>query len=84
MKDRYQKEFPVKNNCRDCYNVIYNSQPLYLLDQMEELSKLGAGAYRIMFTTEKAKETEQVLSGWLGAARPQTEFTRGHFKRGVE
>lgn len=84
LKDRYQKEFPVKNNCRDCYNVIYNSQPLYLLDQMEELSKLGAGAYRIMFTTEKAKETEQVLSGWLGAAKPQTEFTRGHFKRGVE
>lgn len=84
LRDRYQKEFPVKNNCRDCYNVIYNSQPLYLLDQMEAVSRLGAGAYRIMFTTENKEETERVLSGWLGAARSQVEFTRGHFKRGVE
>jgi len=84
LKDRYQKEFPVKNYCRDCYNIIYNSQPLYLLDQMESVRSLGAGAYRIMFTTETAKEAEAVLKGWTDGGRPQMEFTRGHFKRGVE
>lgn len=84
LKDRYQKEFPVKNYCRDCYNIIYNSQPLYLLDQMEGVRLLGAGACRIMFTTEDARETKEVLSGWMSGETPRKEFTRGHFKRGVE
>ena len=84
LKDRYQKEFPVKNHCRDCYNVIYNSQPLYLLDQLEAVQSLGVGAYRIMFTTESAAEVQQVLEGWMAGAKPKMDFTRGHFKRGVE
>ncbi|MBS6395700.1 MAG: U32 family peptidase [Clostridiales bacterium] len=84
LKDRYQKEFPVKNNCRDCYNTIYNSQPLYLLDQMEALQSLGVGAYRIMFTTEGEGEVREVLQCWMEERKPQSDFTRGHFKRGVE
>lgn len=84
LRDRYQKEFPVKNYCRDCYNVIFNSQPLYLFDQMETVHALGAGAYRIMFTTEHAKEVRQVLKNWMDGSLLKTDFTRGHFKRGVE
>lgn len=84
LKDRYQKEFPVKNYCRDCYNVIFNSQPLYLLDQMEQVRTLGAGVYRIMFTTESAGEVREVLKGWRSGSKPMMDFTRGHFKRGVE
>jgi putative protease len=84
LKDRYQKEFPVKNYCRDCYNIIYNSQPLYLLDQMEMVESLGVGICRMMFTTEHADKIRQVLSSWETGAKPQMEFTRGHFKRGVE
>lgn len=84
LKDRYQKEFPVKNYCRDCYNVIFNSQPLWLLDQMDILRSLGAGAYRILFTTEDAEAVREVLDGWMKECRPKTDFTRGHFKRGVE
>lgn len=84
LKDRYQKEFPVKNHCQDCYNIIYNSQPVYLLDQWEELKKLRAGAYRLMFTTEKKEEVRQVLLGLLDQRKPSGDFTRGHFKRGVE
>ncbi len=84
LKDRYHKKFPVKNFCLDCYNVIYNSQPLYLLDQTEQLERIGAGAYRIMFTTESREETGQVLEQWAEHRKPEADFTRGHFKRGVE
>ncbi|MCI9657338.1 MAG: U32 family peptidase [Lachnospiraceae bacterium] len=84
LKDRYQAEFPVRNCCRDCYNVIYNSQPLYLLDQREELLKLGAGAYRILFTTESRREVQTVLKAFLERKKPEDHFTRGHFKRGIE
>ncbi len=84
LTDRYQKVFPVKNYCRDCYNILYNSRPLYLFDQMETLERLGAGAYRILFTTESEREVYTVLRSWMEGAKPGGEFTRGHFKRGVE
>lgn len=84
LRDRYQKAFPVKNNCRDCCNVIYNSQPLYLLDQMDAVRSLGAGACRIMFTTESMEETGRILQDWMGESSPSMDFTRGHFRRGVE
>lgn len=84
LKDRYHKRFPVKNFCKDCYNIIYNSQPVYLLDRIEELQKTGAGAYRIMFTTESRDEVNQVLVQWTEHEKAQTDFTRGHWKRGVE
>ena len=84
LKDRYRKVFPVKNHCRDCYNIIYNSQPLYLLDRKDELSALHAGAYRMMFTTEDGRETMRILMQYLTGQAEKGEFTRGHFKRGVE
>ncbi|MCD8364139.1 MAG: U32 family peptidase [Lachnospiraceae bacterium] len=84
LRDRRGKDFPVKNVCRDCYNIIYNSQPLYLFDEMERVCALGCGAVRILFTTEDAKETEAVLDAWLCRRKWDGEFTRGHLKRGVE
>ena len=70
--------------CLDCYNMIYNSQPLYLLDRKAEVETLGAGACRMMFTTEKGKETRELMERWITGTPWNGEFTRGHFKRGVE
>ncbi len=84
LRDRYKKEFPVKNYCRDCYNVIYNSQPFCLFDRPEELKRLNAGAWRLMFTTEGYEETRSVISAWLTNSRLAGDITRGHWKRGVE
>ena len=30
MKDRIGEEFLVQNRCDECYNIVYNSAPLYL------------------------------------------------------
>ncbi len=84
LRDRRGKRFPVKNVCRDCYNIIYNSQPLYLFDEMERARVLGCGACRIMLTTESEAETRRVLDAWLCREKWDGEFTRGHLKRGVE
>ena len=29
MKDRIGEEFLVQNRCDECYNIVYNSAPLY-------------------------------------------------------
>lgn len=39
LKDRYGKFFPVKNNCMECYNTIYNTTPLMLFGYGKELQK---------------------------------------------
>ena len=82
LRDRYAKEFPVKNYCRDCYNIIYNSQPLCLLDLEEKIR--GIGAFRLSFTTEGKEQVSKVLDAWMKRERLEAEITRGHFKRGVE
>lgn len=79
LKDRYQKEFPVHNFCKYCYNVIYNAQPLCLKDAKElDALKIGGLVYR--FTIESGKEVKEVLEGHWN----QKKYTKGHFKRGIE
>ncbi len=61
LKDRYNIQFPVRNCCEECYNVIYNSVPLVLFGQITELKKMGFGTYRLAFTTESDVEMRQIL-----------------------
>lgn len=91
MEDRLRKRFTVRNCCRYCFNVIYNTEPLSLLDMGRQWSDWGLEALRLQFTIESEKETRQLLDHCLAdltsgrvADNPLTSFTRGHFKRGVE
>ena len=52
LVDRMRNRFPVKNNCRECYNVIYNSLPLSLADQWSSVRTLSLRSVRLSFTTE--------------------------------
>ncbi|WP_343248974.1 U32 family peptidase [Diplocloster hominis] len=93
LKDRYQKYFYVKNFCmpESCYNVIYNSVPLVLLDQDTDIKSLRPAAIRLDFTIETGAEAlkaarlyiDRYIHG-IQTDMPWKEFTRGHFKRGVE
>ena len=91
IKDRLQKEFAVKNNCDYCYNVIYNTDPLVLLDQKREIKELSPRALRLMFTIEDGERTKEVLRMYEDVfvkdkeiGEPDFGFTRGHFKRGIK
>lgn len=91
LTDRYKKRFAVKNYCKYCYNIIYNSSPLVLLDQTEEISGLCPSGIRLDFTLEKDSEVAFVIELYRRAflegehvALPDMDYTRGHFKRGVK
>lgn len=91
LKDRKQKRFAVQSHCRFCFNTIYNSEPLFLLDCRREWERLSLQALRLQFTIETEKEMRRVLDGCLADLRagrpvenPLEHFTRGHFRRGVE
>lgn len=91
LKDRYHVQFPVKNFCTECYNVIYNSLPVCLFKEDATIKRIAPAAVRLSFTTETAEETEQILTiygdiyknGGILEQLPM-ECTNGHFKRGVE
>ena len=93
LKDRYQVQFPVKNFCTYCYNVVYNSLPVLLFSNLEELKKAGIRDFRMDFTMESAKESKAILKlyeEFADCSRRQypkeweNRYTNGHYKRGVE
>lgn len=91
MKDRTGKDLPVKNHCRFCYNTIYNPSPLSLLGQEKLIGRLAPGALRLAFTLETPEQMRQILDAFADhflhgedTKDPLKDFTRGHFKRGVE
>ena len=90
LVDRMRNRFPVKNNCRECYNVIYNSLPLSLADQWSSVRTLSLRSVRLSFTTETQTQMAEVLAVYKELAKTGKtsakleNTTRGHYKRGAE
>lgn len=97
LKDRYGQNFRVQSFCDFCYNVIYNSVPTGLLQEADGVSALGVKAFRMNFTFESGSRTRELLEAFTsvyGTTGDKNEkkkpvhhdynFTKGHWKRGVE
>ena len=84
LKDRYNVLFPVKNYCKDCYNIVYNSVPVLLFGEVNRLKDYGIRHFRLDFTIESGKEVENVLSLYHEGKGRVIDYTNGHYKRGVE
>lgn len=88
--DEKHRKFPVMTDHELCTNILYNFVPLSLMEDVEP-TKGGSGGYRLEFTVENAKETEAILDCFCNRKKGakmknsgKNEFTRGHFRRGVE
>ena len=91
--DRKGKKLHYKTYCKYCYNKIFNTEPLFLLDKIEEIQKfniVGANAnivgathrepsFRIDFSFENEKEVKEILS-----MKCPESFTRGHYKNSIK
>lgn len=91
MKDRTGARLPVQNHCAFCYNTILNPLPVSLHGCADSVKRLAPEGLRLCFTIETGEETTAVLNAFAAefirgenAEPPFTEFTRGHFRRGVE
>lgn len=78
LKDRYNKSFAVCNNCKECYNTIYNSLPTMITKNISKLKEAGIRSFRYSFTIETPKQIKAVMDDKVA------EYTNGHYKRGVE
>ncbi len=89
IRDRKNTVFPVRHECSYCYNVIYNSVPLSLFREMEDIERADIESLRLDFTIESQKEAADILEAFifkdvesLNSHIPQ--YTKGHFRKGVE
>ena len=74
LKDRYNKSFAVCNNCKECYNTIYNSLPTMLTKNISKLKEAGIRSFRYSFTIETPKQIKAVMDDKVA------EYTNGHTK----
>lgn len=93
LRDRYNKEFAVRNCCNDCVNILYNSVPTLLFSSYKELCRENVKDFRLHFSNETEMETEQICrefgdllakEGEYVPRKKDAAYTKGHYKRGVE
>lgn len=78
--DRKGKKLYYKTYCKYCYNKIFNTEPLYLLDKVDEIESVHhKPKYRIDFSFENEKEVIDILQG-----NHKDSFTRGHIKNTIK
>ena len=78
--DRKDKKLHYKTYCKYCYNKVFNTEPLYLLDKIDELvPRADESSYRIDFSFETENEVRDILNKKI----PES-FTRGHFKNSIK
>ena len=84
--DRKGKKLYYKTYCKYCYNKIFNTEPLFLLDKIEEISNLkivdvnaNDHTFRIDFSFESDKEVRNILN-----MKCPKSFTRGHYKNSIK
>jgi U32 family peptidase len=85
LKDRKDEQFILRTD-KFCRSYIYNGVATNLIPHLDELRSLGIGSLRLDFVDEDYEETQNILKAykagkWQGE---YTNFTRGHYKRGVE
>ena len=85
LMDKTGAEFPIIKDGESCRSILLNGKKLNWLDRQEDLGKLNLWAVRLYFTTENAKEVDQIVA----ACHNPPPFdpgacTRGLYLRGVE
>lgn len=90
LKDRMGKQMAVVNYCHWCYNVIYGSDCLNLLGQMEKIMHIAPRAVRIDVSMLEVGQIKELLNKAIETIYNGKEYewsdnyTKGHFLRGIE
>lgn len=81
LTDRTGAKFPVLCKKKQGYYELLNSKTLVLSDKLDDFN-LDFGI--LYFTVETAEEAKKVFDNYLSGAKPQGDFTRGLYYRGID
>ena len=89
ITDTKKRNFRIVSRCRDCYTVMYNSNPLSLLDSADEINELNPATLRLIFTDETKETICEVINAAKNVCEGvnsnvlRTGYTHGHFSRPI-
>ena len=80
LTDRMGVKFPVL--CTNGCSELLNSRPIYLSDRLAEIENVDF--VTLYFTKETKNEVTNVIRKYVSGEKPEGEFTRGLYYRGIE
>ncbi len=84
LRDRMNQDFVIRTDIF-CRSHIYNTVPVNLIQEIDEIKSLGVNSFRLDFVDENYEEVRQVIEALnKEEALRLKDYTKGHFKRGVE
>lgn len=83
LVDRIKEKFSVITD-KYCRTHLYNSVPLNLIKEREDLNNIGINKFIVEFTDEDSSQCENVLMWISEGVEFSLNSTKGHYKRGVE
>lgn len=84
LRDRMNQDFVIRTDIF-CRSHIYNTVPVNLIQEIDEIKSLGVNSLRLDFVDENYEEVRQVIEALnKEEALRLKDYTKGHFKRGVE
>ncbi len=92
FSDSHKERFLTLSHCRQCYSIIYNGKPTWMLDRLEQIRYENV---LLDLTVEDARDTAEILRLAVSAGtEPEQEgivripgresYTRGHHIKGIE
>lgn len=84
LVDRMKEEFRVLTD-KFCRSHILNSVPLNLIEEISDLKSLGVSSFRVDFKDENEEDVNRILDFIKNGNKISGKnYTKGHYKRGVE
>ena len=83
LKDRVNQNNAIKTDIF-CRSHIYNTVPVNLINEMEEIKSMGINSFRIDLIDENYSESLDVIDSVINGTRLEGSYTKGQFRRGVE
>ena len=95
--DRKNKKLHYKTYCKYCYNKVFNTEPLFLLDKVDEIgARVARPCVRrrelyernisdreMKYRIDFSFENEKEVKSILSGTCPES-FTRGHYKTSIK
>ncbi|WP_238884830.1 U32 family peptidase [Clostridium sp. YIM B02551] len=84
LRDRMNKDFRMLTD-KFCRAYIYNPDTLNLINEIDELKEKGVTSFRFDFIDESKEEVTNILKSIKNNSISLSgEYTKGHYRRGVE
>ncbi len=75
MTDRRGFTFPVMRT-EEHRNLVFNSMPTYMADRQEQLDQAGITDRQFIFTTESAREVDNIIDSYRSNRAPKGDVRR--------